>query len=171
MPDAFAQPVGNATDHVAAIAVPHQHASIERLELDQPHHVFDMGTQRDLRRQQMPSIGAASKRWCKNTMAQLRKPAGNFGPAPSTMPGAMNQNVVSHDATRLKRDQIASSPTSPVRMRTTSSTLDTKILPSPIRPVRAARTMPSIARSTTASPTMTSTCTLGKKSTTYSAPR
>src|SRR5450755_4667728 len=56
-------------------------------------------------------------------------------------------------------------------MRTTCSTLVTNILPSPIFPVRAALITASMARSTNASPTMTSTLTLGRKSTTYSAPR
>ena len=41
-------------------------------------------------------------------------------------------------------------PLSPVRMRTTCSTAVTKILPSPILPVRAALTIASIARSTIA---------------------
>src|SRR5258706_3823653 len=56
-------------------------------------------------------------------------------------------------------------------MRTTCSTLVTNILPSPIFPVRAALITASMARSTNASPRMTSTLTLGRKSTTYSAPR
>jgi hypothetical protein len=47
----------------------------------------------------------------------------------------------------------------------------TKILPSPILPVLAALTMASMQRSTSASLTTTSTFTLGRKSTTYSAPR
>jgi hypothetical protein len=47
----------------------------------------------------------------------------------------------------------------------------TKILPSPILPVRAALTMASMAPSTTASETTISIFTLGRKSTTYSAPR
>ena len=46
-----------------------------------------------------------------------------------------------------------------------------KILPSPIRPVRAAFMIASTARSTTASSQTTSIFTLGRKSTTYSAPR
>src|SRR4030095_14471372 len=65
----------------------------------------------------------------------------------------------------------AASPDSPVRMRTTCSTAVTKILPSPILPVCAALTMASTARSTMASGSTTSTFTLGRKSTTYSAPR
>jgi len=40
---------------------------------------------------------------------------------------------------------MAASLVSPVRMRTTCSTEVTKILPSPILPVRAALTMASIA--------------------------
>ena len=40
--------------------------------------------------------------------------------------------------------QIASAPVSPVRMRMASSTLRTKILPSPMRPVRAAFWIASI---------------------------
>jgi uncharacterized RDD family membrane protein YckC len=47
----------------------------------------------------------------------------------------------------------------------------TKILPSPILPVLAALTMASMQRSTSSSLTTTSTFTLGRKSTTYSAPR
>jgi hypothetical protein len=48
---------------------------------------------------------------------------------------------------------------------------DTKILPSPILPVRAEDSMASITRSTSASSTAASILTLGRKSTTYSAPR
>src|SRR5439155_4517130 len=73
--------------------------------------------------------------------------------------------------TLLTAAQTAASPDSPVRMRTTCSTLVTNILPSPIFPVRAALTTASMARSTNASPRITSTLTLGRKSTTYSAPR
>jgi hypothetical protein len=56
-------------------------------------------------------------------------------------------------------------------MRTTSSIDTTKILPSPIRPVLAARSITSTTFATSASETTTSTFTLGRKSTTYSAPR
>src|SRR5687768_11776212 len=56
-------------------------------------------------------------------------------------------------------------------MRTTCSTDVTKILPSPILPVLAALTMASMQRSTSSFLTTTSTFTLGRKSTTYSAPR
>ncbi len=41
--------------------------------------------------------------------------------------------------------QIAEAPVSPVRMRMTSASCDTKILPSPIFPVRAALTIVSTA--------------------------
>ena len=67
--------------------------------------------------------------------------------------------------------QIAASLVSPVRMRITWSTSLTKILPSPILPVRAAFTIASIALSRRFSGTTTSTLTLGRKSTTTSAPR
>ena len=56
-------------------------------------------------------------------------------------------------------------------MRIVCSTGSTKILPSPILPVRAAFMMASTASSTISSGTTTSTFTLGRKSTTYSAPR
>src|ERR1035437_3957900 len=56
-------------------------------------------------------------------------------------------------------------------MRTTRSTAVTKILPSPIFPVCAALMMASTQRSTSSVLTTTSTFTLGRKSTTYSAPR
>src|SRR5258705_2811038 len=56
-------------------------------------------------------------------------------------------------------------------MRTTCSNDETKILPSPIFPVRAAASTASITRSTMASSTAASTFTFGRKSTTYSAPR
>ena len=46
-----------------------------------------------------------------------------------------------------------------------------KIFPSPIRPVWAARRMASTAFSTMSSPSTISIFTLGRKSTTYSAPR
>ncbi len=52
-----------------------------------------------------------------------------------------------------------------------SSMEATKILPSPIRPVWAACWIASTARSTRLSSRTTSTFTLGRKSTTYSAPR
>jgi len=55
-------------------------------------------------------------------------------------------------------------------MRTTSSTGETKIFPSPMRPVRAPATIASTAFATHSSGTRTETCTLGRKSTTYSAP-
>src|SRR6185312_5181248 len=67
--------------------------------------------------------------------------------------------------------QMASSPRSPVRIRITSSTEEMKIFPSPIRPVRAELTIASTARSTILSSQTTSIFTLGRKSTTYSAPR
>ncbi len=53
----------------------------------------------------------------------------------------------------------------------TSSTGTTKIFPSPMRPVLAARSITSTTRPTMASETTTSIFTLGRKSTTYSAPR
>src|SRR5450830_1214436 len=53
----------------------------------------------------------------------------------------------------------------------TCSRLYTKILPSPILPVRAAFSMASMACSTMASSTAASILVFGKKSTTYSAPR
>src|SRR5258706_150996 len=56
-------------------------------------------------------------------------------------------------------------------MRTTCSTEVTKILPSPILPVRADLTIASIALSTWFDATTTSIFTLGRKSTTYSALR
>ena len=65
----------------------------------------------------------------------------------------------------------ASSSLSPVRMRMACSTGLTKILPSPILPVRAALTTASMAASTWSSGSTTSTRILGRKSTTYSAPR
>src|SRR5262245_11128170 len=65
----------------------------------------------------------------------------------------------------------ASSPRSPVRIRTTSSTEVTKIFPSPIRPVRADFSIVSTTFDTMSSLTMISSLTFGRKSTTYSAPR
>src|SRR5687768_6695887 len=67
--------------------------------------------------------------------------------------------------------QRASLPVSPVRMRTTCSRSYTKIFPSPIFPVRAAPSTASMTRSTRSSATAASIFTLGRKSTTYSAPR
>src|SRR6516225_12242465 len=72
---------------------------------------------------------------------------------------------------RGRRAQRASLPVSPVRMRTTCSSGETKIFPSPIFPVRAERSMASMTWSTSASSTAASIFTLGRKSTTYSAPR
>src|SRR5882724_12099082 len=69
------------------------------------------------------------------------------------------------------RRQIASDPFSPVRIRTASSTSSTKIFPSPIRPVRAAFRIASSAGSTCSGMRTISIFTLGRKSTTYSAPR
>jgi uncharacterized protein (TIGR00730 family) len=65
----------------------------------------------------------------------------------------------------------ATAPDDYLRMRTTCSTAVTKILPSPILPVLAALTIASMQRSTSSFLTTTSTFTLGRKSTTYSAPR
>src|SRR5690606_27943086 len=56
-------------------------------------------------------------------------------------------------------------------MRMACSTAVTKILPSPILPVKAALMMASIAASTMAAGRTTSMRILGRKSTTYSAPR
>src|SRR6266704_3971131 len=56
-------------------------------------------------------------------------------------------------------------------MRTTCSRSKTKILPSPIFPVLAAFSMASMTRSSKSSLIAASTFTLGRKSTTYSAPR
>src|SRR5690606_2798859 len=67
--------------------------------------------------------------------------------------------------------QIASSPVSPVRMRMTSSTGVTKILPSPMRPVRAASVMVATTCRTLSSGTMISSLTLGTESTTWAEPR
>src|SRR3989440_570172 len=71
----------------------------------------------------------------------------------------------------LTNPYSAGSPRSPVRMRTTSSTLLTKILPSPMRPVLADRSIASKAFGTISSERTTSIFTFGRKSTTYSAPR
>src|SRR5262249_12710499 len=68
-------------------------------------------------------------------------------------------------------DQMASLPRSPVRMRMISSIGRTKIFPSPMRPVLAAFSMASTTSTTCSSRTMISSFTLGRKSTTYSAPR
>jgi hypothetical protein len=62
--------------------------------------------------------------------------------------------------------KIASSPRSPVRMRTASSICETKIFPSPIRPVFAVFSMASITWVTSASGTTISILILGTKSTT-----
>src|SRR5438552_1235286 len=56
-------------------------------------------------------------------------------------------------------------------MRTTCSRSKTKILPSPIFPVFAAFSMSSMTRSSKSSLIAASILTLGRKSTTYSAPR
>src|SRR5205085_202794 len=56
-------------------------------------------------------------------------------------------------------------------MRTTCSRSYTKTFPSPIFPVRAAPSTASMTRSTRSSETAASIFTLGRKSTTYSAPR
>src|SRR6266700_6574544 len=56
-------------------------------------------------------------------------------------------------------------------MRMASSILETKIFPSPMRPVCAARLMVSTALSTISSLSTISIFTFGRKSTTYSAPR
>ena len=61
------------------------------------------------------------------------------------------------------RNQIASKPDSPVRIRMASSMLETKIFPSPMRPVWAARRIASTAFSTMSSPSTISIFTLGRK--------
>src|SRR5207244_6317681 len=68
-------------------------------------------------------------------------------------------------------DQTAASPFSSVRMRMTCSTVETKILPSPILPVLAALMMAATAVSTLPSGTTSSILILGRKSTVYSLPR
>ncbi len=61
---------------------------------------------------------------------------------------ANSRNSVANDMVVRPLLHTAASPLSPVRMRTTCSTAVTKILPSPIFPVRAALMIASIARST-----------------------
>src|SRR4030042_869367 len=65
----------------------------------------------------------------------------------------------------------AFSPSSPVLTRTASSTGRTKILPSPISPVRAALVIAFSVLDTSSSSTTTSTLILGNKSTLYSPTR
>src|SRR5512142_2334278 len=65
----------------------------------------------------------------------------------------------------------ASGPVSPVRMRITCSRSCTKILPSPILPVWADFSIASITRSSWSALMAASSLILGRKSTTYSAPR
>src|SRR5690554_3230257 len=65
----------------------------------------------------------------------------------------------------------ASTPCSLVRIRITRSTGAIQILPSPIFPVRAAPAMVSATFSASAVSQRTSTFTLGRRSTVYSAPR
>ena len=77
-----------------------------------------------------------------------------------------------HGARREPRSRSARRrPRSPVRMRTASSTGETKILPSPMLPVCAASQSAMVTFSARSSGTTTSSFTLGRKSTTYSAPR
>src|SRR6185503_241930 len=68
-------------------------------------------------------------------------------------------------------NQIASSPSSPVRIRITRSIGTAQILPSPIFPVRALSAMSSRTLSTAAVSTRTSIITFGTNSTLYSLPR
>ncbi len=63
-------------------------------------------------------------------------------------------------------NQMANSPCSSVRIRIASSTVDTKIFPSPIVPVRAASTMTETTSRSMASLTSISIRTLATKSTT-----
>src|SRR5690606_628846 len=65
----------------------------------------------------------------------------------------------------------ASASSSPVRMRTARSSGCTNTLPSPILPVLADLRIASTTGSTWSSVTATSSLILGRKSTTYSAPR
>ena len=65
--------------------------------------------------------------------------------------------------TRTTRGYKASSPTSPVRIRSTDSAASTQILPSPIFPVRAASTSPFTTRSTSSSSTTISILDLGNE--------
>src|SRR5204863_3850046 len=81
------------------------------------------------------------------------------------------RSLILHGTLNLQRSQIASNPDSPVLIRIASSMLETKILPSPIRPVCAALRIASTAFSTMSSPSTISIFTFGRKSTTYSAPR
>jgi len=95
------------------------------------------------------------------------------------MPAASSEPTISRDINSLRISGFllslffyrASAPVSPVRIRITCSIGVTKILPSPILPVRAARSSASMAWSTISSDTAASIFTLGRKSTTYSAPR
>src|SRR5215472_3123660 len=114
--------------------------------------------------------------------------SGGFAAGASSAKDAVADKIIKSPAKRLKNTpldlpcfifpplfsfdfQIASAPFSPVRIRMTSSTLVTKIFPSPILPVRAVSVMTSTTFAALSSGTRIWIFTLGKKSTEYSAPR
>ncbi len=94
---------------------------------------------------------------------------------PSSWPRSLRPPTCSGEAPRAGRagaqPVMAAASRSPVRMRTAASRSSTKTLPSPILPVDAARAMASTTRSAMSAGAATSTFTLGRRRTSYSAPR
>src|SRR5436853_158489 len=82
--------------------------------------------------------------------------------------GREDQNGLAHKTADIGRGrQMAISPRSPFRMRTTSSIEETKIFPSPILPVRAASAKVSTTLFTLGVGITISIFTLGRRSTLY----
>lgn len=93
----------------------------------------------------------------------VRADTGSDRPRTSARSVSASSRQYGIDGGRQHADQTASAPVSPVRIRITCSTSRTKILPSPILPVRAALMMASTTESTTLSSTTTSIFYLGQK--------
>ena len=88
----LAQPIGDAADHVAGIAVTDQHAAVERLPLDQPDDVLDVRGQPHLRAEQVGAVGEPGQRGREHPVAGSLQPGGDGRPAPAAMPGPVDED-------------------------------------------------------------------------------
>src|ERR1700730_16082765 len=135
-------------------------------------------TKLDFSRQHLTRCFAARKRWNNSLLKSCEKDEEKakayfeHSLASVNADGCCSQyELCRSPQARGPAVQTASSPDSPVLIRMASSMFETKIFPSPIRPVWAARWIASTAFSILSSPSTISILTLGRKSPTYSAPR
>src|SRR5690606_22069702 len=109
---------------------------------------------------------------CRSGMVLMAPAPGRVSRAPLLLrPGRAVPAGGAPRGSGARSGHTASTPRSPVRILTTSSTGVTQTLPSPILSVRADFSMASTTAGTSLSSAMTSTLTFGRNSTWYSVPR